>query len=173
MSKYPPIQIVDDNDQPIGGASMAEAYAQGLKHRVVIIFVQNESGQLLLQKRGPGVATYANCWDVSAAGHVDEGEDYLTAAKRELQEELGITGYPLEQLESMYAETFFDDGRQVKRFRTAYKVLVPSDIALQSAADEVSDLRWMAVPELKRFIAEHPSAVHADLESLVTRLFPA
>jgi len=30
-------------------------------------------------------------WDTSSAGHVDSGEDYLTAANRELQEELGIS----------------------------------------------------------------------------------
>jgi 16S rRNA (adenine1518-N6/adenine1519-N6)-dimethyltransferase len=29
-------------------------------------------------------------WDSSAAGHVDAGEDYLTAAVREIGEELGI-----------------------------------------------------------------------------------
>jgi len=30
-------------------------------------------------------------WDSSAAGHLDTGEDYETAARRELEEELGIT----------------------------------------------------------------------------------
>jgi 16S rRNA (adenine1518-N6/adenine1519-N6)-dimethyltransferase len=30
-------------------------------------------------------------WDSSAAGHLDAGEDYDSAARRELEEELGIT----------------------------------------------------------------------------------
>ena len=46
----------------------------------------------MLKDKHPGV------WDSSAAGHLDAGEDYATAARRELQEELGITDAPLIRL---------------------------------------------------------------------------
>jgi isopentenyldiphosphate isomerase len=81
VADYPPIQIVDVDDKPTGGASMADAYSKGLIFRVVYILVQDESGRILLQKRAPKVATFANCWDISAAGHVDEGESYEFSAQ--------------------------------------------------------------------------------------------
>jgi 16S rRNA (adenine1518-N6/adenine1519-N6)-dimethyltransferase len=43
-----------------------------------------------LQKRSIWKDRNPGIWDSSAAGHVDSGEDYLTAARRELREELGI-----------------------------------------------------------------------------------
>ena len=33
--------------------------------------------------------TFPGCWDSSCSGHVDAGEDYVAAARRELGEELG------------------------------------------------------------------------------------
>jgi 16S rRNA (adenine1518-N6/adenine1519-N6)-dimethyltransferase len=50
----------------------------------------NASGELYLQKRSIWKDRNPARWDSSAAGHVDAGEDYLTAARRELHEELGI-----------------------------------------------------------------------------------
>lgn len=171
MTSFPPIQIVDDNDEPIGGASMAEAYQKGLKHRVVIIFVEDEGGRILLQKRSPNVAVYANCWDVSAAGHVDEGEDYLTAAKRELAEELGLSQVELEPLESMYAETYFEDGRQAKRFRNIFRTRIDSKTKLTPSPEEISEIRWASVEEIHALIKDHSQEVHADLGGLIERLY--
>ena len=81
-SQHPPIQIVDNNDKPIRGATLADAQAKGLIHRSVLICVEDESGNILLQKRGPETSIYPNCWDISSSGYVDEGEEYLEAAQR-------------------------------------------------------------------------------------------
>ena len=48
--------------------------------------------QLLLQKRSADKDSYPLCWDTSAAGHLDAGESFDSAAIRELWEELGVTG---------------------------------------------------------------------------------
>jgi isopentenyl-diphosphate Delta-isomerase len=90
MVHNPPIQIVDDNDSPIDEATIQDAYDQGRLHRVVYVIVEDESGNILLQKRGPEIVNYPNRWDISAAGHVDTGESYEAAAKREMREELGL-----------------------------------------------------------------------------------
>ena len=77
--KHPPIQLVDEEDNPTKGSSMQAAHQKGLRHRVVVVLVEDDTGRVLLQKRSDKVSTYKNSWDVSAAGHVDYGEDYLTA----------------------------------------------------------------------------------------------
>jgi 16S rRNA (adenine1518-N6/adenine1519-N6)-dimethyltransferase len=62
-----------------------------LRHRAVHIFVFNGRGEVFLQKRSRSKDRHPLLWDSSTAGHVDAGEDYDTAAARELQEELGIS----------------------------------------------------------------------------------
>lgn len=47
--------------------------------------------QVLLQKRCDTKDSFPGCLDTSCAGHLDPGEGFLQAAKRELQEELGLS----------------------------------------------------------------------------------
>jgi isopentenyl-diphosphate delta-isomerase len=81
--------VVDDDDQVIGQAPRREVHAQRLSHRAVHVLVHDAMGRLFLQKRSLGKDTFPGCWDSSCSGHVDAGETYLEAARRELGEELG------------------------------------------------------------------------------------
>jgi isopentenyl-diphosphate Delta-isomerase len=81
--------IVDTSDRVIGHAPRGEVHARGLLHRAVHVLIHNAAGHFFLQRRNPDKDTFPGCWDSSCTGHVDAGEDYLTAARRELGEELG------------------------------------------------------------------------------------
>lgn len=82
--------VVDENDVVVGRKTRGEVHAQKLMHRAVHVFVHDKKGQLLLQKRSMFKDVHPGTWDSSVAGHVDAGEDYQTAATRELEEEMGI-----------------------------------------------------------------------------------
>ncbi len=82
--------VVDAHDQPIGRASRSEVHAKRLLHRAVHIIIENAAGEIFLQKRSAWKDVCPGKWDSSAAGHVDAGEDYATAAAREVVEELGV-----------------------------------------------------------------------------------
>ena len=84
--------VVDDSDRVVGQARRADVHAQGLLHRAVHIFVFNERNELLLQMRSAAKDEYPLTYTSSASGHVDSGEDYDSAAHRELSEELGLSG---------------------------------------------------------------------------------
>lgn len=88
--------IVDENDEVIGRVERSECHKKNLIHKAVIIFIFNDEGKLLLQKRSKFKDLYKSYWTGSASGHVDSGESYIDAAKRELKEELGIK-LPLKQ----------------------------------------------------------------------------
>jgi isopentenyl-diphosphate delta-isomerase type 1 len=82
--------IVDTNDLVIGRELRRTVHAQGLWHRAVHIFVYDEKGRIFLQKRSMAKDMAPGLWDSSCSGHVDSGEEYNAAARRELGEELGL-----------------------------------------------------------------------------------
>lgn len=84
--------VVDENDKVIAQATRDHVHQNRLRHRAVHLFVFNRAGELFLQKRSHLKDVHPGTWDSSAAGHLDAGEDYPSAARRELQEELGLTG---------------------------------------------------------------------------------
>ncbi len=87
--------VVDEHNAVLRQATRREVHGQGLMHRAVHILVFNQNHDCLLQKRSMFKDKHPGVWDSSAAGHLDAGEDYESAARRELQEELGIEGVRL------------------------------------------------------------------------------
>lgn len=87
MAEY--VDAVDEKDQPIGIFERDVARSLGLVLRVSGVLIFTSRGTLLLQRRA-AAKSYPFCYDYSAAGHVLSGEEYLAAANRELEEELGV-----------------------------------------------------------------------------------
>ena len=83
--------LVNERDEVVGQAPRREVHARHLRHRAVHILVFNSAGEVYLQKRSMVKDLSPGLWDSSCSGHVDAGEDYDTAAGRELGEELGLT----------------------------------------------------------------------------------
>lgn len=93
------LEIVDGEGNVIGLAERAELHRNpGLVHRVVHVLVFNNHGELLLQKRSNKKDVAPSKWDTSVGGHINPGEDVLAAARREMEEELGIKGRELRYL---------------------------------------------------------------------------
>lgn len=82
--------VVDENDRVVGQATRAEVHRKKLLHRAVHIFVSDARGNVVLQKRSLAKDTCPGLFSTSCAGHVDSGETYDAAARRELGEELGV-----------------------------------------------------------------------------------
>jgi isopentenyl-diphosphate delta-isomerase type 1 len=86
-------EVVDENDRVIGRALRSECHGNpDLVHRVAHVLVFNSRGHLLLQKRSSSKDVQPGRWDTSVGGHLDAGETYDEAARREMAEELGIDG---------------------------------------------------------------------------------
>ncbi|BDF05671.1 NUDIX domain-containing protein [[Clostridium] hylemonae] len=71
------------------------AHREGSLHATVHIWVVRENDKsgfdVLLQKRSASKDSHPGFYDISSAGHIAAGEDYLPSAVRELSEELGIS----------------------------------------------------------------------------------
>lgn len=84
--------LVDEHDHVIGRVRRADAHRNpALLHRSVQVLVFNDEGQVLLQRRSATKDTFPGYYCASASGHLAVGEDYASAAAREVREELGIS----------------------------------------------------------------------------------
>lgn len=90
------LEVVDRSGNVIGLARRSEVHSDpSLIHRVVHVLVFDGEGRLLLQKRSGSKDVAPGKWDTSVGGHVAPGEDMGEAARREMEEELGVSDFEL------------------------------------------------------------------------------
>ena len=108
---------------------------------------RTESGsvEVLFQKRSEKVKN-AGFYDASAGGHIDEGEDELTAGLREAREEIGLGLEP-------------SDLRFVCRYATDKKLIsvyladrTGKDDELTLDPEEVESVEWVKLEDFDMFI---------------------
>jgi len=81
--------VVDENDAVTGSLPRDEVHARNLRHRAIHVMIFNRAGEIFLQKRSIWKDRNPSQWDSATAGHVDAGETYEEAARREVREEIG------------------------------------------------------------------------------------
>lgn len=85
------LEIVDKDGKHLGIAPRSSIHGNpSLLHRVVHVLVFNDTGELLLQERSLSKDVAPGKWDTSVGGHVSPDEDIFVAARREMEEELGV-----------------------------------------------------------------------------------
>ena len=84
--------IVDEQGNPTGQTvERKQAHRNNILHRTAHVWIVRRRGnsiQILLQKRCMEKDSFPGCYDISSAGHIPAGVDYIPSALRELKEEL-------------------------------------------------------------------------------------
>ncbi len=89
MDEY--IDIVTETGEPAEKTALkSEAHKNGWWHNTIHLWLYTKKGEILLQQRSHKKDIFPLLWDVSAAGHIDAGETFESAAIRETHEELGL-----------------------------------------------------------------------------------
>lgn len=155
----------------------AEAKPRTLVHRdgnlhpavhIWIIKRKDMGIYVLLQKRSHEKKINPDCYDVSAAGHVSQGEEFRKTAVRETAEELGleIHGSSLEFI-GLHHCLYEEENIQDNELRAVYLCRENVDIdklVLQSS--EVSDVCWAEIDELLAVMDEGEFKHCLDLSEL-------
>lgn len=145
--------IVDDNGIPTGETiERGLAHRTGAQHRTAHVWIARKKGQdteLLLQKRCHDKDSFPDCYDISSAGHIPAGVDYIPSALRELKEELGIEADAGDFIDCgisriefhghFHGEEFFD--RQVSRVFLLWLDKEAEDFYVQK--EEIESVTWM------------------------------
>lgn len=142
--------VVNTRDEVIGTERRSVVHRKQLMHRAIHVFVFNASGQLYLQKRSLTKDSSPGKWVSSCSGHVDSGEDYDSAALRELGEELGLFD-PAEFMRVFKEPSCNQTGQE---FVWVYHSKSEGPFRLDP--DESSEGRWVNLDELNGWIQSRP-----------------
>ncbi|MBQ1097349.1 isopentenyl-diphosphate Delta-isomerase [Streptomyces sp. b94] len=86
------LELVDENGVTIGTAEKLSAHQPpGRLHRAFSVFLFDERGRLLLQRRALGKYHSPGVWSNTCCGHPYPGESPFAAAARRTYEELGVS----------------------------------------------------------------------------------
>lgn len=156
------LDIVDENGMPTGETvERSTAHEQGIRHRTAHLWLLRERNgevEVLLQKRSAIKDSHPGCYDISSAGHIPAGVDFIPSAVRELQEELGLTVREQELHycgqrrftweDCFHGKRFVDN--QVSNVYCLWMDVQPEECTLQK--EEVEQVIWMKLTECKEAV---------------------
>lgn len=152
------LDILNDDGSVSGVIKERKAvHRQGDLHRTSHVWIarkNNKSGMdILLQMRSMDKDSYPGCYDISSAGHIPAGCDYVDSALRELYEELGILAKEEELIykgtrriqweEEFHGEIFRDN--QLSRIYLLWRDVKEEELCLQK--EEITSALWMDYKE--------------------------
>lgn len=149
------VVLVDRQDRPIGTEEKLAAHRRGVLHRAFSVFVFNDEGELLLQRRAPGKYHSGGLWSNTCCSHPRPGEPTDRAARRRLGEEMGID-CDLEHLFSFSYRAAFPDGLIEHEYDHVF--VGYSDEVPRCDPGEVMDYRWTSLPALRADMDEDPAS---------------
>lgn len=97
-------------------------------------------------------------YDISAAGHIDLGEEPLAAAVRETHEEIGLNvaepDLHLISVQKIYMAT--ENGKIENEFQWLYLYKIPGGLDFTLQTSEVASLHWKSLEEFKISLVSNP-----------------
>lgn len=139
---------VDENDNVLGEVSRERAHAEGLLHRIAVTYVVNKEGKILVNERAKD-----GFLDHSSAGHVEIGESYLEAARRELMEELGIES----EMKEIGKGRSLDQLVGGKHSNHVFVAFLTHAESVQPNPTEVKNVFWASPEEIQSDMQSCPS----------------
>jgi len=150
-----PLILVDESNRAVGSAGKTAVHRAGLLHRAFSIFVVDERGRIVLQRRSQKKYHSAGLWANSCCGHPRPSERTLAAAHRRLNEELGISSPLSFGFFSRY-QTGLDNGMQENEF--VYVFFGPLKSQPRPDPAEVSKVEFASPAEISRRINRQPNS---------------
>lgn len=140
-----------------------EVHEKGLWHRIIVVAIVNEKNEILIQQRSHNKDKNPDMWDISVTGHLSAGQDSLTAATREISEEVSVSlGYSVEVRDFRFMFSFrkeqkVNDKHLDRQFYDFFILrqsgLREENIKFQSS--EVQAIKFVTISELNEMRENH------------------
>ena len=146
--------VVDENDNIIDYKSKIECHqGDGILHRAFSLFIFNDQGQLILQKRSDQKLLWPLYWSNSCCSHPRKGEILETATHRRLEQELGLDS----DLIYLYIFQYQENFKQIGSENELCAVFIgKSNNPVEVNETEIAEWRYIDPDELTREVADQP-----------------
>ncbi|WP_042722535.1 isopentenyl-diphosphate Delta-isomerase [Flavobacterium sp. B17] len=151
MEEY--VVLVDPEDQVTGMMEKQQAHINGLLHRAFSVFLFNNKGEMLLQKRASGKYHSPLKWTNAVCSHPRMEETYLEGAKRRVKEELGIETDLSEKFSFIYKA---DVGNGLWEHELDHVFVGTFEDEFHLNKEEVEEVRYVSIEDLDREMSENP-----------------
>jgi len=147
------VVLVNTEDNVLGLMEKQQAHVNGLLHRAFSVFLFNENGEMLLQKRAEKKYHSPLQWTNAVCSHPRNGETYLDGAKRRLKEELGIETELTEKFHFIYKA---DVGGGLWEHELDHVFIGNYNAEFNLNKDEVEEVRFVSLEDLDKEMSENP-----------------
>ena len=171
------IDVLDENGILTGEVlPRSEVHKRGLWHRAIVVAIVNEKNEILLQQRSEKKEKNAGMWDISVAGHISAGQDSLSAAAREINEEISVLlGYRTEIKDFRYMYCFRKEQVFKRDFieRQFYDFFILrtngiDDKTLFFQKEEVQAIKFVDLNSIQKMIANNELVERPEVYQVLT-----
>ena len=156
MTEYFP--VVTAEGEVVGKALRQDCHnGSHILHPVVHLHVFSSKGELYLQRRAMHKDLLPGYWDTAVGGHVMYGETILQALAREVQEEIGITDFTPE-----HVETYRYDSTRESEMVHVYRAIYDGPFHWNDG--EVMDGRFWSIGELRETLGQGILTPNLEME---------
>lgn len=150
------LELVDEEGVTIGTAEKLSAHrAPGRLHRAFSVFLFDDRGRLLLQRRALGKYHSPGVWSNTCCGHPYPGEAPFLAAARRTGEELGVAPSLLREAGTVrYNHPDPASGLVEQEYNHLFAGLVGTEP--QPDPEEIEETAWVSPEQLDRLRADRP-----------------
>lgn len=152
--------LVDEADRAVQPGDKWSIHRQGLLHRAFSIFIFNNQGDCLIQKRAAGKYHSAGKWANSCCGHPRPGEATGKAARRRLEEETGLRVPLIFGFKARYVARL--DNQMIEN-EIPHLYFGRSETAPAPNPDEIEAIDWISLDRLEADIRQRPDRYAAWL----------
>lgn len=168
------VVLVDSRDNERGTMGKLEAHEKGELHRAISVFVFNDQGEFLLQRRAGSKYHSAGLWSNTCCSHPRPGERPHQAALRRLEEEMGIrcdlrfafaflyraefdSGLTEHELDHVFVGEFSGEPEPDPLEVAEWRWIAPDDLAAELASSPDRFSAWFPIA-LERLVGQNPDA---------------
>jgi isopentenyl-diphosphate delta-isomerase len=146
--------LVDQDDAVVGYGDKLDVHRKGLLHRAFSIFIFNDRGELLIQRRADDKYHASGLWANTCCGHPFPGELVESAAARRLCEELGFD-CKLDLLTHIYYKANLDNGMIEHEYVHVFKGDYNGAL-IRYDPNEVKEIGWIEIEYLRKDVTNNP-----------------